>query len=67
MKTFLNPGTCVVAVAWGADVTTIEKTSTDECLKTEGHVDEDELRRRAVTLHPGGGANDREREAKGTL
>jgi hypothetical protein len=80
MKTFLNPGTCVLAVAlaclspvsWGecvpsvvirgADVTAISKTSTDECVKTEGHVGEEEVRSHATTIHPGSGANDKEHD-----
>lgn len=51
-------GECVPsAVVRGADVTMIEKTNTGECLKTDAHVGEDELRGHTVTLQPEGSAN----------
>ncbi|MDR2451975.1 MAG: hypothetical protein LBE85_09490 [Candidatus Accumulibacter sp.] len=51
-------GECVPsAVVRGADVTTISKTSTGECLKTEGHVGEEEVRGHTVTLSPDGSVN----------
>lgn len=56
-------GKCVPsAVVQGKQVTTIDKTSTGECLKTEGHVGEDEVRSHTVTVHPGSGANDKEHD-----
>lgn len=45
------------AVVRGNDVTVIEKNSTGECLKTDGHVGEDKLRAHTVTLQPDGSAN----------